>query len=408
MRILYYHQHFSTRAGSAGTRSYEFARRLVARGHQVTIVCGSYTQGSTGLSGPYVRGTRRGIVDGINVIELELPYSNRHGKLKRSWLFLRFALQSSHIALTSQYDIVFATSTPLTAGIPGIVARWLRNKPFVFEVRDLWPELPRAMGAITNPFILWAMSALEFISYRSARHCIGLSPGIIQGIHRRGVRKNRITLVPNGCDIDLFGADDVAPYEPAGINNSDFVAVFTGTHGIANGLNNVLDAAQILKDRDIINIKLLFIGDGNTKDALVRRATEQKLDNCVFIPPVPKLQLASLMRRADVGLMILANVPAFYYGTSPNKFFDYIAAGIPVLTNYPGWVADLIRINECGIAVPPDNPTAFANALQDLAQRRTELPTLGRHGRELAIREFNRDLLADRWVNAVLSVADHD
>jgi len=403
MHVLYYHQHFSTRAGSAGTRSYEFARRLVSRGHRVTMICGSYAQGNTGLSGEFRRGRRCGTVDGIEVIELKLTYSNRQGFLIRGLAFLRFAARSTWIALWLKYDILFATTTPLTAGIPGIAARWIRHKPFVFEVRDLWPELPKAMGVITNPIILAAMSALEFASYRSAHRCIGLSPGIVEGIHRRGVDRRRIVLVPNGCDLDLFGAKEIAPWSPPGVEPDDLVAVFTGTHGVANGLDRLLDAAQVLKERGCVGIKLLFVGDGGTKDALVQRAQEQGLDNCIFHQSIPKTKLSELMKRADVGLMALANIPSFYYGTSPNKFFDYIAAGKPVINNYPGWVADLITKNGCGIAVPPDNAPALADALQDCQRRRAELPEMGRRGRDLALREFNRDLLADRWVDAVLS-----
>lgn len=402
MHILYYHQHFSTRAGISGTRSYELSRRLVAQGHRVTLVCGSYAQGSTGLSGPFRNGQRRGLVDGIRVIELELPYSNKFGFLRRSFAFLCFALRSTRIALVSRYDIVFATTTPLTAGIPGIAARWLRGKPFVFEVRDLWPELPKAMGVITNPVLLGALSFLEFASYRSAHRCIGLSPGIVDGIHRRGVARRRIALVPNGCDIDLFGDTDIEPNSPPGIDDKDLVAIFTGTHGMANGLDRVLDAAAELKRRGRTDIKFLFVGDGKCKDVLVRRAREEDLLNCIFHAPVPKAQLARLMRRADIGLMILANIPAFYYGTSPNKFFDYIAAGMPVLNNYPGWVADMIRQNGCGIAIPPDNPVAFADALEDLASRRSDLPAMGQRGRELALRKFDRNLLANRWIRAVV------
>ena len=174
MRVLYFHQHFSTPKGAAGIRSYEMARRLVARGHQVTMVCGSYGLGETGLSAPFAKDVRRGNVDGIDIVEFDLAYSNADGFVKRAMTFVKFALRSVKLALTERYDVVFATTTPLTAGIPGIFARWLRGKPFVFEVRDLWPELPKAMGVIRTPLVLGAMSALEWASYRSAHRVVGL------------------------------------------------------------------------------------------------------------------------------------------------------------------------------------------------------------------------------------------
>jgi glycosyltransferase involved in cell wall biosynthesis len=398
MKVLYFHQHFSTPKGSTGIRSYEMARRLVARGHQVTMVCGSYGGGETGIAVPFVNGMRRGEVDGIDIIEYDLAYSNSDGFFKRSMTFVKFALRSIGVALTARYDLAFATTTPLTAGIPGIFARWFRGKPFVFEVRDLWPELPRAMGVIRNPLVLGAMSVLEWVSYRSAHRLVGLSPGIVDGIARLGVPRERIALIPNGCDLDIF-AGKVEPWRPWQVKSDDLLAVFAGTHGVANGLDALLDVAAELKRRDRLDIKLMLIGQGKLKPALQDRAIRENLDNIVFHDPVNKARLSGLMAGADVGLQTLANISAFYYGTSPNKFFDYIAAGLPVLNNYPGWLAGMIRDNQCGFAVDAEDPQAFANALEQAANDRAVLKVMGVRARELAEREFNRELLGNRFVD---------
>jgi glycosyltransferase involved in cell wall biosynthesis len=404
MKVLYFHQHFSTPKGATGIRSYEMARRLVTSGHEVTMVCGSYGGGETGLAGPFVKGRRRGQVDGIGVIELDLAYSNSDGFVKRAITFLSFAARSVGLALTEQCDLVFATTTPLTAGIPGIFARWLRGKPFVFEVRDLWPELPRQMGVIRNPLILWAMSALEWISYRSAHRLVGLSPGIVEGIARLGVPRHQIAMVPNGCDLDIFDGES-EPWRPDGVRPTDLLAVFAGTHGIANGLDAVLDAAAELQRRNRDDIKILLIGQGKLKGALQERANREGLRNVVFHEPINKARLARLMRSTDVGLQTLANVPAFYYGTSPNKFFDYIAAGVPVLNNYPGWLAEMIEENECGFAMPPDNAAAFATALEKASDDREMLQLMGARAKLLAQRQFARTALADHWVSWVTAGA---
>lgn len=398
MKVLYFHQHFSTPKGAVGIRSYEMARRLVARGHQVTMVCGSYGGGETGLLSAFRKGCRRGTVDGIDIIEFDLAYSNSDSFVKRAMTFVKFALRSIGLALTERYDLVFATTTPLTAGIPGIFARWLRGKPFVFEVRDLWPELPKAMGVIRNPLLLGAMSLLEWASYRSAHRLIGLSPGIVDGIARRGVPRERITQVPNGCDLGIFSGE-VEPWRPEQVKAEDLLAVFAGTHGMANGLGAVLDAAAELQRRGRTDIKLLLIGQGKLKRALQDRVAREGLDNVVFHEPVNKARLAGLMASTDLGLQILANVPAFYYGTSPNKFFDYIAAGLPVLNNYPGWLAAMIRENHCGFTVEPENPQAFADALEKAADDRSALKAMGLAGRKLAEREFDRELLSNRFVD---------
>lgn len=399
MHILYFHQHFSTPDGSGGTRSYEMARAALARGHRVTMVCGSYAQGKTGLEGPFRRGKRRGTIDGIEVIEFDLSYSNALGFLRRTWLFLKYALGAIRLALTERYDLAFATTTPLTAGIPGIFARWLRRKPFVFEVRDLWPELPRAMGVIRNPVVLWAMSVLEWISYRSAHRCIALSPGIARGIARRGVAEARIAMIPNGCDLDLFGGDKAA--RPEGIEPGNLLAIYSGTHGNANGLDAALDAAAVLKQRGRDDIRIVLIGEGREKPRLMARAGEEGLDNILFLDAIPKRRLSALLAGADLGLQLLRNVPAFYFGTSPNKFFDYIAAGLPVLNNYPGWVASLIEQHDCGFVAPPDDATAFADALEAAAADRAALRAKGANARHLAEAEFNRSKLATNWVDWV-------
>lgn len=401
MHILYFHQHFSTPRGATGIRSYEMARRLVQRGHRVTMVCGSYRLGSTGLSGAFRRGRRHGVVDGIAVIEFDLSYGNTDGIAKRSATFMRYALGAVGIALTQRYDLLFATTTPLTAGLPGIAARWLRNKPFVFEVRDLWPELPRAMGAIRNPFLLRALSVLEWVSYRSAVRCVALSPGIADGIVRRGVARARIATVPNGCDIEIFRSDAPA-WRPKGIRPDDLLAVFTGTHGDANGLDAVLDTAAVLKRRGRGDIRLLLVGEGKRKAELVERAARDGLHNVQFHPPVDKHKLAELLAGADLGLQILANVPAFYDGTSPNKFFDYIAAGLPVLNTYPGWLAQLIGEADCGFVVPPDDPAAFADALEAAADDRVALAAMGVRAAALGRARFDRALLAKQWIDWVV------
>lgn len=401
MHVLYFHQHFSTPSGSTGTRSYEMARRLISKGHRVTMVCGSYGGGNSGISSVFVHGVRKGNVDGIDVIEFQLKHSNHDTFLRRTWIFLLFAVRSIWLALTLPYDILFATSTPLTAGIPGIIASIFRRKPFVFESRDLVIEAIRDMGIVRNTLILKAMEILEWTSYHTAVGCVGLSPGIVKGILKRGISQNSIVMIPNGCDLVTFSSEAGGSWRPQGVMTDDFLAIFTGTHGLTNGLEALLDAAAKLKMRGRSDIKIALVGDGKLKPYLIKRADDENLKNCLFLDPIPKIELAALLRGADAGLMILANVPALYYGTSPNKFFDYIAAGLPVVNNYPGWLADLITQNECGIAVEPENPDAFADALVELADKRNLALQMGLNARSLAGREFSRDLLAERFISFI-------
>ena len=405
MHVLYFHQYFSTPEGATGLRSYQMAKRLVERGHRVTMVCASRARGHTGAEGEAIRGIRRGHVDGIDVVEVCIPYSNYDGLVKRSMTFLRLAVRNVLIAARTDYDLLFATSTPLTASIPGIVMRLLKpRRPFVFEVRDLWPELPKAMGVVTNPVVLGAMSVLEWSSYRSATRTIALSPGIEQGIRKRSRPLKAVAMIPNGCDLDMFGQNgnstaDLLTELCPDTSGATLRAAFIGAHGAANGLDAVLDAAAVLKARERTDIQLFFIGDGKTKPALVERAEREGLQNCTFLGFIPKMRLAALMQHMHAGLMVLANVPAFYYGTSPNKFFDYIAAGMPVLNNYPGWLASLIEEHKCGLVVPPEDAEAFAEALIRLADDSEMRQAMGVRSRRLAEQRFARDDLANQFVD---------
>ena len=400
MKVLYFHQHFTTPDGSSGTRSYEFSKALIAKGHKVIMVCGRSDR--SGLDLPYdeLKGWYRGFIDGIDVIALPLAYSNSDGVAKRLLTFARFAWKSVGIALREECDLVFATSTPLTAAVPGIVARWFRRKPFIFEVRDLWPELPRAMG-MRNPVLLGGMWILEGLAYRSSTACVGLAPGIVEGIARRSRDNHPIALIPNGCDLELFHPSLRGPINLPGIAPGDFVAGFTGAHGRANGLDAILDMAAVLKRRGATNIKILLVGDGSEKPRLIDRTKSEGLDNVVFHPPMPKRKLAALTASLGCGLMTLDNIPAFYRGTSPNKFFDYLAAGIPIVNNYPGWLADMIRDNGLGEAVPPANPEAFADALVLISAEPKTAAAQGGAARRFAELNFRREHLADKFVQTL-------
>jgi len=237
---------------------------------------------------------------------------------------------------------------------------------------------------------------LEWACYHSAHRLIGLSPGIVKGIHRRGVDFGKIVMIPNGCDHQFFSRSK-KPWRPAGVAETDFMAVFTGAHGIANGLQAVIDAAVELQNRQRQDIKLVLVGDGKLKPLLQEKTKQAGLENLIFHDPIPKPELIGLLESADLGMQILANVPAFYYGTSPNKFFDYLVIGLPVLNNYPGWLADLISESNCGFVVPPNSPNAFADALEEAAGNLDELQNKGQRARVLSQR-FSREELAQQWV----------
>jgi glycosyltransferase involved in cell wall biosynthesis len=245
------------------------------------------------------------------------------------------------------------------------------------------------------------------MAYRSATSLVALSPGIHRGINRIVKDESKITMIPNGCDIDLFSRQEPR-WRPDGVRPSDLMAVFTGSHGLANGLDAVLDAAKLLKQRGRDDIKIVLVGDGSQKKALQDRARSEQLTNVVFVPNVTKNKIVGLLAEADLGLQILANVPAFYDGTSPNKFFDYLAAGLPVLINYPGWLAETVEARECGVGIEPCSAPSFANTLESYADHPERLVDHGVRARALASDQFDRNTLSAAFVRCIEDSTDVD
>jgi glycosyltransferase involved in cell wall biosynthesis len=400
MHALYIHQYFATPNGNTGTRSYEFARRLLKAGHHVTMLT-SVAQ----LTPADLGGEPRGLVfrltiDGIKVIALNVRYHQTMGFARRVWAFVLFSLLACWFVVRCPgVDLVYATSTPLTVGIPALAGRWLRRRRYAFEVRDLWPDLPIALGVVKNPVIVWCLRLLERSIYRGAEWVVAAAPGIKEGICRTGYPAERVSIIPNACDLDRFQPSGEALDDDRFGAADDFRLVFTGAHGLANGLDAVLDAVAELKRRGEKGLRFVFIGTGGQKPRLVSRSEREGLDSWIsWVPSLPKEELARILPRMNVGMMILKNVPEFYYGTSPNKFFDYIAGGLAVLNNYPGWLAGMIEEHRCGLAVPPDDPVAFADAVVWMRDHREELAQMGARARTLAEQRFSRQVLGERFV----------
>lgn len=407
MHVAYIHQHFSTRAGATGTRSYEMSQCLLEAGHRVSMICG--VNEATDKILKHDERVNRLQIDGIDVYCIAERFANRMGFTRRLWAFWSFANTAAKVVASLDADVVFATSTPLSVGIPGMKGAKRLGAPFVFEVRDLWPELPISMGVLKNPLLIWYARRLERNIYATAKHIIALSPGMKEGICRAGVTPDRVTMIPNSCDLDLFKPDD-RPLDDQRFGTPDeFRLVFTGAHGMANGLDAVIDAAVELKRRGERGVRFVFIGQGGMRDRLIERCKAEGVDHMTtWLKFIPKSELAELMPRMDAGMMILKNIPGFYYGTSPNKFFDYIASGLPVINNYPGWVADMLKEHDCGRATPPDDAKAFADAAVWMRDHREECRAMGKRGRKLAETRFDRKQLGRSFVDVLERVhAEH-
>jgi glycosyltransferase involved in cell wall biosynthesis len=410
MHILYIHQHFATPAGSTGTRSYEFARRWVKAGHKVTLIAGRYDIGGLQVDkGLYQKQN----IEGINVVVVGTKYSNKQSYLRRVTSFLSFCLLSIYVGLrTKSVDVVYASSTPLTVGIPALVIKWTKHIPFIFEVRDQWPEIPIELGIITNRFLIKILLWLEKTIYRNCSSLIALSPGQADGIkavltpdsRNRGPSEEKpITVIPNSCDIDLFrpDIDGSAVRQRMGWGNK-FVLLHTGAMGKVNGLDFVIDAAERLKEHS--DIMFVLIGDGNQKPSLESRVKKLGLTNVEILPSVPKQQLPEILAASDVALVIIANYPIIEHNCA-NKFFDSLTAGKPVLLNYSGWQRNVLEDNQAGLGCTLCNLDEFVEKVQYLNSHAQQLEKMGQNARQVAIKEFNRDNLAKQALAAISSIA---
>jgi glycosyltransferase involved in cell wall biosynthesis len=390
MRILYVQQHFATGKGEAGVRGYNLVKTLAARGHEVTVICGVNWRDSS-LQAEPGRWVQEKQVEDFRVVQLGVYYSNHQSFLARIWSFLLFGLASCWETVRRPADVVFASSTPLTVSLPALAARLLRRRPFVLEVRDLWPDFPIEIGVIRNPFVKKLLYFWEYVAYKFAWRLVALAPGAKEAIQRKaGRRADEIILIPNGSDTANLRPLKGRPrkYIPCGDN--ELVFGYTGTHGPANGLDAILDAAAVLQKRNVTGLKFVLIGDGRDKARLQGRKETEGLENVLFLGLFNKQSYNEVLCELDVGMQILKNVEGFHWGSSPNKFFDYLAAGRPVLVNYPGWMAQLVTKHDCGVAVAPDGAEAFADGVEKLISQRARFAEIGANGRRLAETQFSQ------------------
>ncbi|MBA7614717.1 hypothetical protein ES703_21986 [subsurface metagenome] len=410
MHILYIHQHFATPAGSTGTRSHEFARRWVKAGHKVTLIAGHYDIGGLQVSGALYQ---KQDIEGINVVVVGTKYSNKQSYLRRVTSFLSFCLLSIYAGLrTKGVDVIYASSTPLTVGIPAMVIKWAKHIPFVFEVRDQWPEIPIELGIITNRIFIKILLWLEKTIYRNCSSIIALSPGQADGIRKvltpdsrnRGLTEEKpITVIPNSCDIDVFrpDIDGSAVRQKKGWENK-LVLLHTGAMGKVNGLDFVIDAAEKLKDHS--DIVYVLIGDGNQKPFLESRVKKLGLTNVQILPSVPKQQLPEILAAADIALVVIANYPIIEHNCA-NKFFDGLSAGKPVLLNYSGWQRKILESNKAGFGCTLCNLDVFVQKVLYLNSHRPQVEQMGQNARQVATKEFNRDNLAKKALDVISSIA---
>lgn len=387
MKILYIHQYFVTPQEPGATRSYWISKELVNRGHHVTVITGNSE--SKHEPGRFDR-------DGIDVIYVKNLYNNSQTKLQKVWSFFKFIFQSTAVAAKEKdVDLVYATSTPLTIGAVALALRTLKGWRYVFEVRDLWPEFPIQVGAVTNPVLIWLLRKFEKRIYKRSEHVVALSPGMQDGVIKAGTPAEKTTMIPNMSKPDIFyphevNMDIVKQFD---IDLTKFNVIHFGMLAVANGLDYIVNAAIELKKRGDESIQFLFMGEGAMQPMLEGMVRDNDLHNVRFLGNYKVGVVAEVTNCCDASITSFKNLPILATN-SPNKLFDSLSAGKPIIVNSAGWTKDMVEKENCGFYVDPEKPEMLADKLLEIKDNKPLLEEWGKNARRLSVEVYDKAKLS--------------
>lgn len=390
MRITYLHQYFNTPDMPGTSGPYEMARRLVARGHEVNMVT-SWREPRDERSWFETRN------DGIRVLWVPVTYSNHMPYAQRLRAFFRFAWKAAHKAAELPADLVFASSTPLTIALPGAYAARRLQVPMVFEVRDLWPELPIAVGALKNPVTRFLARRLERFAYDHAAAIVVMSPGMRDGVAKTGYPAEKIAVIPNAADHALFRVDPERVREfraRRGWLGSRPLLIYAGTFGLINGVGYMVDLARHLLEI-APEVRILLVGGGLEHEKVQRQAARAGvLNRNLFIEmKIPKNEIPAALNAADMAASLFVDFEEMQ-ATSANKFFDALAARKPLMINYGGWHKELVESAGAGVVTWRRSPEAAAAVVAEAIRDRAWLQRAGQAAYKMGMDLFSREQLA--------------
>ncbi|MDX9956733.1 MAG: glycosyltransferase family 4 protein [Anaerolineae bacterium] len=397
MRILYLSQYFPPEVGATQTRAYEMAQGLLRAGHQVTMLA-EVPNHPEGIIRPEYRGKFwvREPLDGIDVIRVWVKTAPAKTFKTRMAFYLSYMLNAVLAGLLlarGRYDAIYATSPPLFVGAAALALSRLRRIPLAFEVRDLWPESAVALGELHNPrFIRWA-TTLEEACYRHAQRLIVVTEGMRDRLIERGIPSEKLALIPNGANTELFQPQPAAGQQlRADLNlEGKFLIVYAGIHGIAQGLETALYAANQLRDDP--RVHFLFIGEGPRKAELLALKAQLDLPNATMLEAQPREAIPAYLTAADVALIPLRRLELFK-GAVPSKIFDAWACACPVLMSIDGEARAVLERAQGGVFFPPEDVAALVSAIEEMAGDQATCRRMGENGRQFVAAHYSRQAQA--------------
>lgn len=404
MNILLIHQYFKEEDLAGGVRFNQMTRIWKDAGHNITVIAGTIHGNASSkvnekFKGRFVTKTNQ---DGITVWRCYVSESYNSGIIGRLWGYFSFVISGLYAGLFkigSNFDVVLVTSPPLFVGIIAYFTSLKIGKPFIFEVRDLWPESVIDTGLLKNKFIIKLAYWMEKVFYKKARLINVLTPAFKKAlIEKKDVPHQKIIMIPNAADFDM--SDELLQdfdREEFRLKNGladHFVITYVGAHGVANGLYQVLETAKILKETTVL---FLLIGNGISKSKLIQQAKKEQINNVRFIDPVPKSEVLKYVIASEMGASVLLKNDTFKTIYS-NKTFDYMSCKVPVLMAIDGVSRELVEIADAGVFIEPENPAHFAEKIKYYLKNRQLIKVQGENGYKYAKENFDRNVLANQYL----------
>lgn len=408
MKVLLLHQYYLEDDDHGGSRWNEITKKWAEEGHQVQVIAGMmhYTSNEkkSEYKGKWFKKKKQG---SVNVIRCHVSESYNTNFVGRLWAYFSFVFSSSWAGLfkvKGKFDVIIVTSPPLFIGISGYLISLFKRIPFVFEIRDLWPESAIDTGVVTNKLIIRLAYTLEKFIYKKASLINVLTPAFKDTlINKKGISQEKIIFIPNAADFslsdDLVQNFDVNKFKVENDLENKFIITYVGAHGIANSLDQILETAQLLDDT---NVLFLLIGDGMEKARLIKKASVEKIQNVRFINPVPKAEVFKYILASDMGASVLKNVETFKTVYS-NKTFDYMACKKPILMAIDGVSRELVEQANAGIFVQPENPLDFASKIRIYLSNPELMINQGENGYQFAKLNFDRNRLSKSFIDSIIT-----
>lgn len=395
MHILLIHQAFASFDEPGGTRHIEIARFLAEKGHRVTIITSpvSYLTGKSRIPVSLWK-TNEQVIPGVEILRVYTYPALHRSFFHRVLSFFSFMFSSFLVGLSvKNVDVVWGTSPPIFQGWTAWLLARLKRVPFLFEIRDLWPAFAIAVGVLHQRVLISLSLWLEKFLYHHSDVIVVNSPGFVEHIRQKGGKN--IRLVENGVDPSMFQANnDGDEFRRQNNFQNDCVILYAGAHGLSNDLGVVLTAAEKLQNES--GLRFVFVGDGKEKPTLIQLAKERNLSNVQFLPPVPKTDMAEVIAGADACIAILKPIE-LYKTTYPNKVFDYMAAGKPVLLAIDGVIREVVEAAQAGIFSEPGNPDSLAVNILWIKHNPAKAQKMGSRGRAYVSEHFSRAVLAEKF-----------